>query len=301
MLQSLLQAMHGAVSIGLLWAVMTIGVFLTYRILDIADLTVEGSITTGAAVSATLISSGMNPFAATLIACLAGMAAGLVTGLLHTKLKIPALLSGILSMIALYSVNIRTMGKANVSLLRLDTVYTALESAGLSGRNAVIVLGLISVILVIAILYWFFGTEIGSAIRATGNNPRMIRAQGVSTDKMIIIGLVISNGLVAFAGALIAQDQSFADIQMGIGSIVIGLASVIIGEVLFGTRNFMNTLISLVLGAVLYRIIIAIVLMLGLEPTDLRLFTAISVAVALSLPVFKDYLKAFKKSLQKGV
>jgi putative ABC transport system permease protein len=300
MLQYFLQAMHGAVSIGLLWAVMTIGVYITYRILDFADLTVEGSITLGAAVSATLISSGINPFAATLIACLSGMGAGLVTGLLHTKLKIPALLSGILSMIALYSVNIRIMGKANVSLLRLDTVYTIFEKIGLSSRNSVIVIGLISVILVIGLLYWFFGTELGSAIRATGNNPKMIRAQGVSTDKMIIIGLILSNGLVAFAGALIAQDQSFADIQMGIGSIVIGLASVIIGEVLFGTRNFMNALISLVLGAVVYRIIIAIVLMLGLKPTDLRLFTAISVAIALSLPVFKDYLKAFNKSLRKG-
>lgn len=297
----MLQIMQGSVSIGLLWAIMTIGVFITYRILDYADLTVEGSITMGAAVSATLISSGLNPFAATLFACLSGMAAGLVTGLLHTKLKIPALLSGILSMIALYSVNIRIMGKANVSLLRLDTVYTVFENMGLSSRNAVIAFGLISVILVILILYWFFGTEIGSAIRATGNNPKMIRAQGVSTDNMIILGLIISNGLVAFAGALIAQDQSFADIQMGIGSIVIGLASVIIGEVLFGKRNFMNTLISLVLGAVLYRIIIALVLEFGLAPTDLRLFTAISVTIALSLPVFKDYLRAFKKSLRKGV
>lgn len=297
----LLQTMQGATSLGLLWAVMTIGVYITYRILDFADLTVEGSITMGAAVSASLISSGLNPFAATLLACLTGMAAGLMTGLLHTKLKIPALLSGILSMIALYSINIRIMGKANISLLRVDTIYTTFENMGLSSRNAVIVIGLISVVLVIAILYWFFGTELGSAIRATGNNPKMIRAQGVSTDKMIILGLVISNGLVAFAGALIAQDQSFADIQMGIGSIVIGLASVIIGEVIFGTRNFMNTLISLVLGAVLYRIIIAVVLMLGLAPTDLRLFTAISVAIALSLPVFKDYLRVFKKSLQKGV
>lgn len=296
----LLQTFQGAVSLGLLWAVVTIGVYITYRILDIADMTVEGSITLGAAVSATLIAGGMNPFAATLIACLSGMAAGLVTGLLHTKLKIPALLSGILSMIALYSVNIRIMGKANVSLLRVDTVYTAFENMGLSGRNAVIVIGLISVVLIIALLYWFFGTELGSAVRATGSNPKMIRAQGVSTDKMIILGLILSNGLVALAGALIAQDQSFADIQMGIGSIVIGLASVIIGEVLFGTRNFMNTLISLVLGAVLYRIIIAIVLMLGLPPTDLRLFTAVSVIIALSLPVFRTYLKTVQKSLRKG-
>ena len=296
----MLQILQGSVSLGLLWAIMTIGVFITYRILDYADLTVEGSITTGAAVAATLITGGMNPYLATFFAFLSGMAAGLVTGLLHTKLKIPALLSGILSMIALYSVNIRIMGKANISLLRVDTVYTPFENLGLDGRSSVIVLGLICVVAVIMVLYWFFGTEVGSAIRATGNNPKMIRAQGVNTDSMIILGLVISNGLVAFAGALIAQDQSYADIQMGIGAIVIGLASVIIGEVLFGTRNFMNTLVSLVLGAVAYRIIIALVLEMGLEPTDLRLFTAITVAVALSLPVFKSYLGAFKKSVRRG-
>ncbi len=297
----LLLAIHGAVATGLLWAVVTIGIFTTYRILDFADLTVEGSITTGAAVAATLIYNGADPFVATLVACFAGMAAGLMTGLLHTKLKIPALLSGILSMIALYSINIRIMGnRANVTLLRLDTVYTVFENLGLSNRNAVIVVGLITVILVIAVLYWFFGTELGSAIRATGNNPRMIRAQGVNTNTMIIIGLVISNGLVALAGALIAQDYGYAEIQMGVGSIVIGLASVIIGEVLFGTKNFMRNLISLVLGAVFYRVIIAIVLFIGLPPTDLKLFTAVSVAIALSLPVFGDYLKTLKKSLREG-
>lgn len=295
----LLGAVHGAVSLGLLWAVVTIGVFITYRILEFADLTVEGSITLGASVSAALITTGMNPFAATFAACLAGGAAGLVTGLLHTKLKIPALLSGILSMIALYSINIRIMGKANISLLRVDTVFTVFQKFGLSNTDAVIVLGLICVILLILILYWFFGTEIGCAIRATGNNPKMIRAQGVSTDRMIILGLVISNALVALAGALIAQDQNFSDIQMGIGSIVIGLASVIIGEVIFGTRNFMNTLISLVLGAVLYRIIIAFVLWLGLAPTDLKLFTAITVIIALSLPLFKDYLRVLMKSFRR--
>ena len=296
-MQSLLQ---GAVSLGLLWAIMTIGVFITYRILDFADLTVEGSITTGAAVSATLVVSGMNPFLATLIAIFAGMGAGLITGLLHTKLKIPALLSGILTMIALYSINIRIMAKANVSLLRVDTVFSPFTAMGLDTRNAVIVFGLICVVAVILVLYWFFGTEIGCSIRATGNNPRMIRAQGVKTDTMIILGLVISNGLVAFAGALIGQFQSYADIQMGIGSIVIGLASVIIGEVLFGTRNFMNTLFSLMLGAIAYRIIIAVVLELGLAPTDLRLFTAITVAIALSFPVFRTYLGTLIKSIKRG-
>jgi putative ABC transport system permease protein len=176
----------------------------------------------------------------------------------------------------------------------------ALEDMGLGNYSAVIVLGLLCVLAVIFVLYWFFGTEIGCAIRATGNNPRMIRAQGVNTDTMIILGLVISNGLVAFAGALIAQDQSYADIQMGIGSIVIGLASVIIGEVLFGTRNFMNTLFSLMLGAVTYRIIIAAVLEMGMKPTDLKLFTAITVTIALSLPVFRTYLNTILRSLKAG-
>jgi putative ABC transport system permease protein len=279
---------------------MTIGVFITYRILDFADLTVEGSITTGAAVAATLISRGQNPYLATAAAIVAGMLTGLVTGLLHTNLSIPALQSGILSMIALYYMNIRIMGKANISLLRTVTIFTPLEDMGLGNYSAVIVLGLLCVLAVIFVLYWFFGTEIGCAIRATGNNPRMIRAQGVNTDTMIILGLVISNGLVAFAGALIAQDQSYADIQMGIGSIVIGLASVIIGEVLFGTRNFMNTLFSLMLGAVTYRIIIAAVLEMGMKPTDLKLFTAITVTIALSLPVFRTYLNTILRSLKAG-
>jgi putative ABC transport system permease protein len=290
----------GAISLGLLWAIMTIGVYITYRILDIADLTVEGSIAMGAAIAAFSIFNGMNPFIATCLAFVGGMLAGLVTGILHTKLKIPALLAGILTMIALYSVNLRIMGKANLSLLRIDTVFTPLGNLGINPTNAVILFGLIAVMAIIGILYWFFGTEIGCAIRATGNNPQMARAQGINTNNMIILGLVISNGLVALSGSLIAQSQSFADIQMGIGSIVIGLASVIIGEVIFGTRNFFNCLISLTLGAITYRIIIALVLKLGMPANDLKLFTAITVAIALSLPVFKSYLRPLKKSINGG-
>ena len=293
----MLQIFLGAISLGLLWAIMTIGVFITYRILDIADLSVEGSIAMGAAIAANSIYSGMSPYMASFMAILGGMAAGLATGLLHTKLKIPALLSGILTMIALYSVNLRIMGKANLSLLRMDTVYTPFEKMGLDHTYAVILFGLISVMGVVGILYWFFGTEIGCAIRATGNNSQMARAQGINTNNMIILGLIISNGLVAFCGALIAQNQCFADIQMGIGSIVIGLASVIIGEVLFGKRNFFNRLISLVLGAVTYRIIIAMVLKMGMPANDLKLFTALTVAVALSLPVCRTYLLPLKKSI----
>ena len=301
----MLDIFFGAVSLGLLWAVMTIGVYITYRILDIADLTVEGSIAMGAAIAAKAISVGINPFAATGLALLGGLAAGLVTGLLHTKLKIPALLSGILTMIALYSVNLHIMGKANVSLLRMDTVYTPFTVMGLSGRDSVIALGFICVAVVVCVLYWFFGTELGSAIRATGDNPHMVRAQGINTNVMKIIGLIISNGLVAVSGALIAQSQSFADVQMGTGSIVIGLASVIIGEVLFGgilfgRTSFFRCLIALVLGAITYRVIIAFVLKLGMPANDLKLFTAITVAVALALPALKTYLRPVKISIKEG-
>ena len=292
----MLEVLTGAVTLGLLWAVMTIGVYITYRILNIADLTVEGSITTGAAIAAVSITHGINPYLSVLFALFGGMAAGLITALLHVKLKIPALLSGILTMIALYSVNLRIMGKSNIPLLRVNTVYTVMENLGLSRQTAVMILGLIVVLGFVGILYWFFGTEIGCAIRATGNNPQMVRAQGINTNTMISIGLIISNGLVAVSGALIAQYQSFADIQMGIGSIVIGLASVIIGEVLFGKMNFYGRLVGLALGAITYRVIITLVLQLGMSPNDLKLFTAITVAVALSLPVFRSYLIPIKAS-----
>lgn len=296
----MLDIILGAISLGLLWAIMTIGVYISYRILNIADLTVEGSIVTGAAIAAHAITKGMNPYLATALALLGGMFAGLITGLLHTKLRIPALLSGILTMTALYSINLRIMEKATISLLRMDTVYTGLENLGLNSTYATIILGLFCVFAIICILYWFFGTEIGCAIRATGNNPNMVRAQGINTKFMIVIGLIISNGLVALSGALIAQSQRYSDIQMGIGSIVIGLASVIIGEVLFGKRNFFSRLISLALGAITYRLIIALVLKLGMPANDLKLFTAITVALALSLPTFKDYINPILKSIRGG-
>jgi putative ABC transport system permease protein len=293
------QILLGAVALGLLWSIMTIGVYITFRILDIADLTVEGSIAMGAAICAQAITNGLNPYAATALAFAGGMIAGLVTGLLHTKLKIPALLSGILTMIALYSVNLQILGKANISLLRMDTVYTPFQNIGLNATNSTITLGLICAVIAVGILYWFFGTEIGYSVRACGNNPNMARAQGTNTNSMIILGLVISNGLVAVSGALIAQSQCFADVQMGIGSIVIGLASVIIGEVLFSKRSFLSRLIALVLGAVTYRIIIALVLKMGMSPNNLKLFTAITVALALALPVIKTRLKPAKISIEE--
>lgn len=296
----MLQIIMGAVALGLLWAVMTIGVYITYRILNISDLTVEGSIAMGGAIGAQLITKGWNPYAACIIAFMGGMAAGFVTGLLHTKLKIPPLLSGILTMIALYSINLRIMGKSNISLLRMNTVYSPFEKLGLDGNYSVIILGLIFVSLIIFILYWFFGTEIGCAIRATGNNPNMVRAQGINTNTMIIIGLVLSNGLVSLSGALIAQSQRFADVQMGTGSIVIGLASVIIGEVLFGKKNFFSRLAGLALGAITYRIIIALVLKLGMPANDLKLFTAITVAIALALPVINNRLHPARIVIKEG-
>ena len=272
---------------GLLWSVMAMGVFITFRTLNIADLSVEGSFPLGGAVAAVLLAEKYNPATAIVVAGLAGMLAGAVSGLLHTKLKIPALMSGILTMIALYSVILRVMGKASLSLLNTDTVFTSMEFLQLSPNMTTFVVGLFIAVAIPLWMYWFFGTEIGMAVRATGNNPQMIRAMGVNTDDMFLLGLVLSNGLVAVSGAFVAQDNGFADVGMGAGTIVIGLASVIIGEVVFGSRNFKNSLISVVLGSILYRIVIAVVLYLGMPPNDLKLFTAILVAIALSLPLVK--------------
>ena len=275
------------ISQGLLWSLLAIGVYLTFRVLDIADLTVEGSFPLGAATAAALLLAGWHPIPAILAACAAGMVSGIVTGLLCTKLKIPALLAGILTMIALYSVNLRIMGKANLSLLQAKTIFTAYALPGLDNQTMILVMGFAVVLVVSVISYWFFGTEIGAAIRATGFNQHMIRANGVNTDVTIILGLLLSNGLVAMSGALVAQSNGFADVGMGVGTIVIGLASVIIGEVLFGTRSFKNCLISVILGSIVYRIVIAAVLQMGMPPNVLKLFTAILVALALSLPLFQ--------------
>ena len=280
---------------GLLWGILALGVFLTYRVLDIADLTVEGSYPLGAAVGVSYIAGGGSPVMAVVLAFLAGSVAGIVTGLLHTKLKIPALLAGILTMIGLYSINIRVMGdKSNVSILRMDTIYTFFENFGLGKNESILVCGLVFVVVLIAFLYWFFGTEIGAAIRATGCNKQMIRAQGVDTDITIILGLLISNGMVAMAGALIGQSQGFADVGMGTGTIVIGLASVIIGEVLFGTRNFMNWLLAVVGGSIVYRVVIAVVLKMGMNQNDMKLLTASIVVIALAMPLIKEKIKNAK-------
>lgn len=293
----MLDLVLSTVSQGLLWAIMALGVFLTVRVLDIADLSVEGTFPLGAAVAATLIDAGHSVWFAMLIALIAGCIGGTVTALLTTKLKIPALLSGILTMIGLYSVNLMIMGKANVPLLRAETVFTLTENLfGVSSVVATLIVGLVATVIVGEIMYWFFGTVLGTAIRATGCNPQMARAQGINTNVMVILGLLISNGLVALSGALVAQSNGFADVGMGTGTIVIGLASVIIGEVLFGTRSFKNWLISVVLGSVVYRAVIAIVLELGMPPNDLKLFTAVLVAIALSLPLIKNKFAIMKRS-----
>ena len=275
---------------GLLWALLSLGVYITFRVLDIADLSVEGSFPLGAAVAASALVAGLGLVPAFILATVAGALAGVVTGFLTTKLKIPALLAGILTMIGLYSINLHVMGKANVALLRVDTIFTFAESFGLSGSVAMFVVGLAAAVIVGCIMYWFFGTEIGTAIRATGCKPQMSRAQGVNTNRMIVFGLLISNALVALSGALVAQSNGFADVGMGTGTIVIGLASVIIGEVLFGTRSFKNCLISVILGSIVYRLVIAVVLQLGMPPNDLKLFTAILVAIALSMPLIREKL-----------
>ena len=288
--------MPGAITQGMLWGIMAIGVYITYRILDVADLTVDGSLATGGAVCVMLIRAGLDPWVALLCALLAGMLAGLVTGLLHTRCGIPAILSGILTQLALYSVNLRIMAsKANqaLSVDKYDLLLSQRYVRSLSLNNPLPLL-LLFTVAVIAALYWFFGTEKGGSIRATGDNPNMARAQGINTDSNIVLGLMLSNGLVALSGALLAQYQGSSDINMGRGAIVIGLAAVIISEVLFGKLfvNFGLKLFAVSIGAIVYYIVLQLVLQLGLNTNDLKLFTAIIVAIFLAVP----HLQAQAKS-----
>ena len=288
----ILSAMEGAVSQGILWGLMTLGVYFTFRILNVADMTVDGSFATGGAITAVLICKGMNPVLTLLFVFIAGTICGLITGFMNTKLKINILLASILTQIALYSINIRIMGKANTPLLGNPTMMSQLKTL-LGGKitttTCSLLIGIVVIAIIIALCYWFFGTEYGSAIRATGSNENMVRALGVNTDTTKIIGLMLANGMVALSGALVAQSQGYADVGMGTGTIVIGLASIIIGEVIFGSHfGFWYTLISVVFGSIIYRIVIAVVLQLGLKSTDLKLLTALIVAIALSVPVFKS-------------
>lgn len=291
----------GAIAQGLLWAVMAIGVYITYRILDIADLTAEGCFTLGAGITCKLITAGLNPFVSTFIALIGGLLAGLCTGLLHTKLKIPALLAGILTMTGLWSVNLRVMGKSNIPLLRETTIISMIENTGLTKNYAAIVAGIVLTVIVVLFLWWFFSTELGYALRATGNNKNMIRANGVNTDNATILGIMLGNGLIALSASLVSQFNSFADMQMGVGTIVIGLASVIIGEVVFGNRTILRSLIAVALGSVLYRIIIAVVLKLGLKSDDMKLISSVLLAVALCFPSIRNIAaRNIKNSVKRG-
>lgn len=298
-------ALLGAVSQGILWGIMVLGVYITYKLLDIADLTVDGSFALGGSVCAVLVVAGVDPLIAVAAAMLAGMLAGAVTGFLHTVLDIPAILAGILTQIALWSVNLRIMGKSNTPLLQSDTIFSRMtELTGLSSATASIIVGLIVAVAIIAALYWFFGTEIGSALRATGNNEHMIRALGVSTAKTKMIALMLANALVGLSGGLICQSQKYADIGMGTGAIVIGLAAIVIGEVLGRLTpgkltGFKSRLVSAVAGSVVYFLIRAIVLQMGMDANDMKLLSAVIVALALCVPVVWEKFK-LRASYSKG-
>ena len=294
--------MPSAIAQGLIWGIMAIGIYVTYKILDIADLTVDGSLCTGGATCVILLVNGCPMWLALICSILAGMLAGLITGILITKLKIPAILAGILTQLALYSINLHIMGFGTTSFSKSNLPisvdkYSLLVSSRyvreLSLRNPIIVV-ILFVAIVIAILYWFFGTELGCSIRATGANQFMARSQGINTDKTKVIGLVISNSLVALAGALLSQYQGFADINMGRGAIVIGLAAVIIGEQIFDKifKNFALKLFACVLGAIIYYLVIQFVLKLGLSTDDLKMLTAIVVAIFLAVPNLKKGTKS---------
>ncbi len=293
-LPNLVSRLPGGVAQGIIWGIMALGVYITFRLLDVADLTVDGSFTTGGAVTAMLILAGWPAWAALLVAVLAGLLAGLVTGLLHTKLGIPAILAGILTQFALYSINLRIMGMSANKPVNPDRYRLLLT---LRHIPSAILVGLILAAALIAILYWYFGTEQGSALRATGSNPAMSRAQGININTMKVLGLSLSNGVVALSGGLMAQYQGFADINMGRGAIVIGLAAVIIGEVLCDAIfrkgcSFHTRLSFVVLGGVVYYIVMVVILWLRLDSNDLKLFTAVLVAVFLAVP----YLQAQRRS-----
>lgn len=295
-----LNALPGAVGQGLIWGIMAIGVYITFRVLDFADLTVDGTLATGGAAMTMSLMAGCNVYVALLIAFVAGCLAGLVTGILNTVFGIPPILAGILTQLALYSINLRILGKANqpVSGYKYDLICS------MTKLNQALIVATIFVLVIIALLYWFFGTEIGHAIRATGTNPNMARANGININSTKIIALVLSNGLVALAGGLLAQYQGYADINMGRGAIVIGLAAVIIGEVLFGKifKNFALKLLSVAIGGIIYYIVMQFVISLGLNTDDLKLLTAAVVAVFLGIPYIKGrYQETHIKTAKKEV
>ncbi|MGN0326049.1 MAG: ABC transporter permease [Lachnospiraceae bacterium] len=289
---NLINAMPGALAQGLIWGITSIGIYITYRILDVADLTVDGSLCTGGAVCIMMMLSGHNVFVAMLVATLAGMLTGLVTGFLHTSMGIPAILAGILSQLGLYSINLKIMGKANqaINVDKYDLLVSLRYIKKVAFYKNTILIVAIVILLVVAILYWFFGTELGCALRATGCNGNMARAQGINTNLSKVLGLMISNGLVGLSGALLAQYQGFADINMGRGTIVIGLAAVIIGEAIFGRifKNFALKLVGVAFGSILYYFVLQTVIWLGVDTDLLKLLSAAVVAVFLAIPYWKS-------------
>ena len=288
--EQLLSAIPGSISQGLIWGIMAIGVYITYRILDVADLTVDGSFATGGAVAVVLILNGWNLWLAMLAAFVAGLVTGAVTGLLHTWMGIPPILSGILTQLALYSINLKIMGKANqsINVNQTDLLVSLRWVKEFAFHNPIITVGLVLIVM-IAILYWFFGTEMGCSIRATGINQNMSRAQGINTNLNKVLGIMLSNGLVAFSGAFLAQYQGFADVKMGQGSIVIGLAAVIIGEALFGKifKNFALRLLAVAFGSIIYYIVIQTAITFGFDANLMKLLSAAIVAVFLAIPYWK--------------
>ena len=301
-LMNFLWDVQGGATLGIIWGIMAIGLYLTYRVLKYADMTVDGSLTLGGAVSAVAIASGVPPIVAIFMAIICGMMAGLVTGFLHTKLKIPDLLAGILTQFSLYSINLRIMGKANFGLLNEETIFSQVKAMCVPSKWAGLAVGLVIIVIMIALTYCFFGTEIGCALRATGNNPDMVKAMGGNTKFYIVLGLVVGNGMVAMAGAILAQYQGYADINMGVGTIVIGLAGIMIGEVVFSKRSYAHRLTGVVIGSIVYRIIIAFVLRISLNSDfvikitadDMKMITAIIVAIALVAPNLKSAATATK-------
>ncbi|MGX6979242.1 ABC transporter permease [Vagococcus elongatus] len=285
---------------GLMWSLLAVGIFVTYRILDVADLTTEGSFPLGGAITAALIMSDLPPIVATIGAVFGGMLAGLVSGIIHTKLKIPALLAGIITMTGLYSINSRVMGKKpNQALLGKQTIFNFMDEFNFTSNTVVIIIGLVTVLLVIGLLYTFFRTEIGLSIISTGDNIEMSQANGINTDFTKILGYMIANGMIALSGSLIAQNNGYADISSGIGTIVIGLAAIIISEVLFSKQPLLYRMFSVVLGAIIYRFILALILELPIEANDNKFFSAVILVVALSFPLVQKKLQSNSKRQPK--
>lgn len=292
--------MVSAIGQGLLWALLGLGLYLTFRILDFCDMTVEGTFPLGAATAVTAIAHGINPLLATLLAVVSGMLAGLVTGLLYTKGKIPSLLAGILTMTAIYSVNLRIMGKSNISLLGKRTLFSGHFMTSLPQYFDSVVMGVIVIAIITILMVLFLATDYGQAFIATGDNSTMAKSLGIHTDKMVIVGLMVSNGMVGLCGALIAQDNGYADINMGIGTIVIALASIIIGEVAFGELTLNQRLLAVTLGSIIYRIILLVVLQLGFSANDLNLISSIVLAICMMIPQLESHLQ-IRKPILKGV